>query len=163
MKHEPAKTDKKTQARNFDQISTYAWILSALLAGTLLSGCYAERIGQVTDPYALHPPPQYITDIFARQPDHILRMDAVAPGSSYRFDPSEKDQHFAADHQALRFRKVEMSVCSRMPQGTVLVDVSFVDGKGRNSVEPTKAKQPDGHCIAGMDHQHMMQHIRRLE
>ncbi len=130
MKHEPTKTDKKIRVLGFDQILNSARILSALLAVSLLGGCYAERIGQVTDPYALHPPPKYITDIFARHPDQIFRMDAVAPGSSYRFDPSEKDRHFASDHQELRFRKVEMSLCSRMPQGTVLVDVSFVDGKG---------------------------------
>ena len=51
-------------------------------------------------------------------------------GSTYRFDPSEKDRQFASDDDALRFLRVEMSLHDRMPPGTVWVDLAFVDGQG---------------------------------
>ena len=116
--------------RSINQISSGMWPLSAVVAVGLLGGCYAERIGRAMDSAALEVPPQTITAIFAKQPDRVLIMDAVAPGLTYRFDPSEKDRQFAEEDQALRFRHVEMSLCDRMPPGTVLVNITFVDGQG---------------------------------
>ena len=104
--------------------------MAVVVAAGLLGGCYAERVGQVMDPAALEAPPVAITTIFSDQPNRVLVMDAIDAGSTYRFDPSEKDRQFANEDNALRFRCVEMSLCDRMPPGTVLVDITFVDGQG---------------------------------
>ena len=103
--------------------------MAVVVTAGLLGGCYAERVGQM-DPATLKAPPAAITTIFADQPNRVLVMDAIDAGSTYRFDPSEKDRQFANKNNVLRFRCVEMSLCDRMPPGTVLVDITFVDGQG---------------------------------
>jgi len=115
------------------QFSSRSRLLAAMatvvMAG-LLGGCYSERVGQVVDPAALEAPPEAIATIFADQPNRVLVIDAIDPGSAYRFDPSEKDRQFASEDNSLRFSRVEMSLCDRMSPGTVLVNISFVDGQG---------------------------------
>ena len=100
-----------------------------LVAATLIAGsCHALRVG---DQYAdLGPAPAAITAVFAAQPDGALRINASDPGTTYRFDPSEKDAHFAGDDAALRFRDVTIRLRDRMPRDTVLADIEFVDGQG---------------------------------
>ncbi len=100
-------------------------VLPALL---LLAGCYSyqwtAREGAET------PAPAPVARIFAAAPGGVLAMDLEDPGKTYAYDPGEKDVKWAADEQALRFRRVEMRLHDRMPPGQVLVDLAFVDGAG---------------------------------
>ena len=95
-----------------------------------LSSCYSPGPHGDWASGDLFPPPQSIADVFAREPDDVLWLRATDPGKDYEFDPSEKDAHFAGDDSAMRFRNIEMKLRETMPQGSVLVDIAFIDGQG---------------------------------
>ena len=101
-----------------------------VVATALLSACYSDRWVKLEDAAALAEQPASVAAVFEAQPDRVLRLEAFDPGSTYRFDVSEKDRHFSADEAALRFRQVEMRLRDRTPRGQVLADLAFVDGGG---------------------------------
>ncbi len=68
--------------------------------------------------------------MFAAQPDGTLVLTMESPGTTYGFDPGEKDALHAADEAALRFRRAEVRLRDRMPAGQVLVDLLFRDDQG---------------------------------
>ncbi len=121
----------KTVPVTRDPSSSAAGLVSAvvctILIAFLTSSCHALRVGEGL---GQAPPPVDIARFFAAQPNGRLSLRAQDPGLSYQFDPSEKDTRYAGDDKEMRFREVLMTLRPKMPIGTVLVDICFVDGNG---------------------------------
>ncbi len=111
-------------------IPDYA-IRSILIASiSLLAGCYSLRIGSSTDLRLQSSAPAQVEAFFAQQPEGCLVLSASNPGREYAFDPGEKDRQYSREDGALRFRKIDMELRERMPEGRILVDIRFEDEIG---------------------------------
>ena len=97
----------------------------------LLSGCYVyEWSPNAEVDTELSPPPSSIEELFSAHLDGILRLKAVSPASTYKYDAWEKDKAFAQDSLELLFDDVSLALHDDMPAGKVMVDMTFTDSKG---------------------------------
>src|SRR5688500_12749246 len=96
-------------------------MIGALVAGFVaVTGCYSPRWAQ-SPGEAPGVPPASVASVFA-QAGGTLTLDMHDPGRDYGYNPGEKDEQFAGDAEELRFRRLEMKLRDRMPQGKVLTD-----------------------------------------
>ncbi len=101
---------------------------AALAACVCAAGCYSPRWAQSPGETPGRAPTD-IAELFAKA-GGTLTLEMTDPGRDYGYDPGEKDEQFAGDAEELRFRRLEMKLRDRMPQGKVLTDLAFVDGRG---------------------------------
>ncbi|MEM0996060.1 MAG: hypothetical protein AAGN35_03225 [Bacteroidota bacterium] len=94
----------------------------------LLTSCHSTNWNYRQPEAMTRSAPEAVRALFGSYPGHVLRMDALAPGYGYDLDIGEKDRDYGGDEAVFRFRKVEVRLHDRMPEGTVLTDFVFADG-----------------------------------
>ncbi|PCJ58153.1 MAG: hypothetical protein COA79_14130 [Planctomycetota bacterium] len=101
-----------------------------LMSCIFIISCNANKYGHIPNNSIFNKAPDKVIALFKDNKNQVLRMDAVSPGYKYQLEASEKDNSYSRDPLNLRFKKVEFRLLDEMPEGTVLVEASFVDGKG---------------------------------
>ncbi|GAA4106451.1 hypothetical protein GCM10022393_00860 [Aquimarina addita] len=99
------------------------------------TGCYSYKWND-TRSQKNTSSPEIIRSFFDQFPDKIMRIKAISPSDSYRYDAWEKDEVFAKDSLAIHFDIVELKLKDMMPEGTIMVDFTFQDGKGNKVMVP---------------------------
>lgn len=99
----------------------------------ILTGCYSYKWANYNGTL-LSEAPNAIKTYFDGSPNGIMTINAISPSEDYAFDAWEKDRVYAKDSLAMHFNTVELKLHNTMPEGTVIVDFTFMDGKGNKVI-----------------------------
>lgn len=105
-----------------------------LTAILLLASCASQQWNKINAGEHDMPPPETIQKVFNKTYG-TLNLNALSPAYDYKYDIGEKDANYGLDH-VFRFDKVQFKLNESMPEGKVLVEMSFSDGNGNKIVIP---------------------------